>query len=189
VDKVADFTDDPVVDPTTAAPAIGVSQPKTLDDRREEARGDLARGLLWLLTFAVGGVMAFVGLGKIEGSVMSQSIFPSLVALAGTALGFYFGSGKASGDSGGGGGTATSPPKVTWIPDAGAGGGANGGGGNGGVGNSNGGAGGGANGGAAGEGNGGTGGAEKAAQGEQANGAVANGQAGEVNDKASGPPK
>lgn len=59
---------------------------------REQTRGDLARGLLWLLTFAVGGVLVFIGLGRLEGSVLAQSIFPSLIALAGTALGFYFGS-------------------------------------------------------------------------------------------------
>jgi len=28
----------------------------------------------------------------LEGSVITQSIFPSVIALAGTALGFYFGS-------------------------------------------------------------------------------------------------
>ena len=59
---------------------------------RENVRGDLARGLLYLLTFAIGGVLVFIGSGRLEGTVLTQSIFPSLIALAGTALGFYFGS-------------------------------------------------------------------------------------------------
>lgn len=108
-------------------------RPSAWEERREEARGDLARGLLWLLTFAIGGVLAFVGLGRLDGTVITQSIFPSLVALAGTALGFYFGSqsGKnsdsgaprplapAGGEDGAGGGAAGGPGG-----QAGAGGGA-----------------------------------------------------------------
>jgi hypothetical protein len=91
--------------PSSSAPAslgkpFSVSAPFNLDEVREAARGDLARGLLWLLTFAIGGVLAFVGLGRIDGTVITQSIFPSLVALAGTALGFYFGSSAKSSDSG-----------------------------------------------------------------------------------------
>ena len=88
-------------------PAVEVLAPFNLEERREEARGDLARGLLWLLTFAIGGVLVFVGLGRLDGTVITQSIFPSLVALAGTALGFYFGSqsGKNS-DSGSSGGNS-----------------------------------------------------------------------------------
>jgi hypothetical protein len=62
------------------------------NEAREQTRSDLARGLLWLLTFAVGGVLLFIGMGRLEGTVLAQSIFPSLIALAGTALGFYFGS-------------------------------------------------------------------------------------------------
>jgi hypothetical protein len=76
-----------------------VSKPFDPTENRETTRGDLARGLLWLLTFAIGGVLAFIGLGLLDGSVLTQSIFPSLVALSGTALGFYFGSQSApSGD-------------------------------------------------------------------------------------------
>ncbi len=72
---------------------VGVSiTPFNPDKNREETRGDLARGLLWLLTFTVGGLLVFVGVGRLEGSVLTQSVFPSLIALAGTALGFYFGS-------------------------------------------------------------------------------------------------
>ena len=72
--------------------AVDREQPFDPSRDREGTRGDLARGLLWLLTFAVGGVLAFIGLGRLEGTVLTQSIFPSLIALAGTALGFYFGS-------------------------------------------------------------------------------------------------
>jgi len=67
-------------------------KPYDSEETRENTRGDLARGLLWLLTLVVGGVLVFIGLGRLDGTVLTQSIFPSLVALAGTALGFYFGS-------------------------------------------------------------------------------------------------
>jgi Putative peptidoglycan binding domain len=86
-----DLTNEPPVD-TANAPPVVITPPFSLDQNREETRGDLARGLLYLLTFAIGGVLAFVGLGRLEGTVITQSVFPSLIALAGTALGFYFGS-------------------------------------------------------------------------------------------------
>lgn len=74
-------------------PVTGLeAKPYNSEETRENTRGDLARGLLWLLTLVVGGVLVFIGLGRLEGTVLTQSIFPSLVALAGTALGFYFGS-------------------------------------------------------------------------------------------------
>ena len=82
-------TETPVDQP---AASVSLTQPFSLDRNREETRGDLARGLLWLLTFVIGGVLGFVGLGRLEGTVITQSVFPSLIALAGTALGFYFGS-------------------------------------------------------------------------------------------------
>jgi hypothetical protein len=77
------------------------TKPYSQAETQENTRGDLARGLLWLLTFAIGGVLVFIGLGRLDGTVLTQSIFPSLVALAGTALGFYFGSqtAKESGPS------------------------------------------------------------------------------------------
>jgi hypothetical protein len=31
-------------------------------ETQENTRGDLARGLLWLLTFAIGGILVFIGL-------------------------------------------------------------------------------------------------------------------------------
>jgi hypothetical protein len=73
-------------------PPPSTSEPYNPERTRETARGDLARGLLLLLTLTIGGVLAFIGLGRLDGTVLTQSIFPSLVALAGTALGFYFGS-------------------------------------------------------------------------------------------------
>lgn len=90
--KNEDFTHE--VEPASppAQDAVVTTRPYSLDETRETTRGDLARGLLWLLTFAIGGVLAFIGLGRLDGTVLTQSIFPSLIALAGTALGFYFGS-------------------------------------------------------------------------------------------------
>lgn len=67
-------------------------KPFDLEENREGTRGDLARGLLSLLAFTIGGVLVFIGLGRLDGGVLTQSVFPSLIALAGTALGFYFGS-------------------------------------------------------------------------------------------------
>ncbi|HEX4606294.1 MAG TPA: hypothetical protein VH724_19995 [Candidatus Angelobacter sp.] len=80
-------------------PPVIATRPFNVDQNREETRGDLARGLLWLLTFAIGGVLVFIGLGRLEGSVLTQSVFPSLIALAGTALGFYFGSQTKNSDA------------------------------------------------------------------------------------------
>ena len=107
-DKHWDLTSDPAetapasAEANTLAPYFSpgpdresvVQVSESYDPRRDQegTRGDLARGLLWLLTFAIGGVLVFVGLGRLDGTVITQSIFPSLVALAGTALGFYFGS-------------------------------------------------------------------------------------------------
>jgi hypothetical protein len=65
---------------------------------REVIRSDLARGLLWLLTITIGAVIFFVGLGQVPSDVLTQSIFPSLVTLTGTALGFYFGAQTAKKD-------------------------------------------------------------------------------------------
>jgi hypothetical protein len=113
-DKHWDLTSDPAEAAAPTVPAstfanyspepdrealYGVSE--SYDPRRDQevTRGDLARGLLWLLTFAIGGVLVFVGLGRLDGSVITQSIFPSLIALAGTALGFYFGSQTGKADS------------------------------------------------------------------------------------------
>jgi hypothetical protein len=90
-----DLTDEPSsgADEAKALANAGVTiRPYSQEETRENTRGDLARGLLWLLTFAIGGVLAFIGLGRLDGTVLTQSIFPSLIALAGTALGFYFGS-------------------------------------------------------------------------------------------------
>jgi hypothetical protein len=90
-EKEEDFSKkDPVSPSGQGAPFV--EKPYDPEETRETTRGDLARGLLWLLTFAIGGVLVFIGLGRLEGTVLTQSIFPSLVALAGTALGFYFGS-------------------------------------------------------------------------------------------------
>jgi len=85
-----DLTQETLADKPAAS--VSLTPPFSLDRNREETRGDLARGLLWLLTFVIGGVLVFVALGRLDGTVITQSVFPSLIALAGTALGFYFGS-------------------------------------------------------------------------------------------------
>lgn len=97
--KVLDYSEDQPAGPPPPPP--DTSEKYNAEKTRENTRGDLARGLLLLLAFAVGGVIVFIGLGRLDGTVLTQSIFPSLVALAGTALGFYFGSqtAKESGSS------------------------------------------------------------------------------------------
>jgi len=97
--KVIDLTQhDPAPKKTdeTGAPAVPLIEVRARDPQ-EEVRGDLARGLLWLLTLTIGGMLLFVGTGKIESEVLTQSIFPSLVTLTGTALGFYFGAQSSKG--------------------------------------------------------------------------------------------
>lgn len=105
-----DFSTEPAV-PSTTPIAVTQPEPYSPDRSREETRGILARGLLWLLTFAVGGILAFIGFGRLEGSTLAQSIFPSLVALTGTALGFYFGSQVAVPPT-----PATSSPIIATAP-------------------------------------------------------------------------
>jgi len=84
--------------PAGAARASEISQfDYTPEQAREQTRGILSRQLLWILALIVGGVLFFVGSGRLEGTVLSQSIFPSLIALTGTALGFYFGAQTTSG--------------------------------------------------------------------------------------------
>jgi hypothetical protein len=87
-----DLTHEPESENAPKASSGVQTKPVDLDEIREGARGDLARGLLYLLTFAIGGVLVFIGTGRLDGTVLTQSVFPSLIALAGTALGFYFGS-------------------------------------------------------------------------------------------------
>lgn len=77
------------------------------DKVREETRSDLARIILYLLAFVIGGTLLFIGTGQLPATTLVQSIFPSLVTLAGTALGFYFGAqaareGAKTGDQSGG---------------------------------------------------------------------------------------
>jgi hypothetical protein len=98
------------------APAF-VTKPFDSEESRETTRGDLARGLLYLLTFAIGGVLVFIGSGRLEGTVLTQSVFPSLIALAGTALGFYFGSQSNNSASSGGKGS-DSPPGRSGLKSA-----------------------------------------------------------------------
>ncbi len=86
-------------------------------EAQEVTRGRLAVGLLWILAFTVGGMLLFVGLGVIDGEDLIQSVFPSLVTLTGTALGFYFGSRDATENTARGEGTLSGTP-----PAGGAGG-------------------------------------------------------------------
>jgi hypothetical protein len=85
---------------STVEPPLSSTIELRARDPQEEVRGDLARGLLWLLTLTIGGVLLFVGTGRIKNEVLTQSIFPSLVTLTGTALGFYFGA-QSNKDKGG----------------------------------------------------------------------------------------
>jgi len=64
---------------TGNAPRLRMSvetKPFNLEENREGTRGDLARGLLYLLTFSIGGVLVFIGTGRLDGTVLTQSVFP-----------------------------------------------------------------------------------------------------------------
>lgn len=82
--------------PVRADAAKATATPVERETAREAIRSDLARGLLWLLTITIGAVIVFVGLGQVSSDTLTQSIFPSLVTLTGTALGFYFGAQQAN---------------------------------------------------------------------------------------------
>lgn len=71
-----------------------------MDEAREGTRADLAKRLVWLLVVVVVAAMMFVGMGILEGAVVVQSVLPSIVALTGTALGFYFGTHAAEAKKG-----------------------------------------------------------------------------------------
>ena len=61
------------------------------DQAQDRTRENLAVGLVLLLALTVGGIIWYVGSGRLDGTSLVQSVFPSLVTLVGTALGFYFG--------------------------------------------------------------------------------------------------
>jgi hypothetical protein len=90
--EIKDLTTDPDEQLAVSRP---IDRPKQElydpSEDRELVRGHLARGLLWLLAFLIGGALWFIGMGRLDGGALTQSILPSVIALAGTALGFYFG--------------------------------------------------------------------------------------------------
>lgn len=86
-----DRSGNPITDGKTDERASWAASSYDPGPEREITRGALARGLLWLLSFVIGGILMFIAIGRLEGTVLTQSVFPSLIALAGTALGFYFG--------------------------------------------------------------------------------------------------
>jgi hypothetical protein len=100
----ADDIDDVVPAPSQAGGAgEGQASPfqrEPLDQRQETTRGLLGRALLLLLTGIVAAVFTFVGIGVIPPRYLVETIFPSVVTLVGTALGFYFGSRTAGGGGG-----------------------------------------------------------------------------------------
>ena len=81
-------------EPPSDSPFFGVSSYNP-EKHLQDTRSALAKALIWLISFTLGGALWFIGLGVLEGDALTQAIFPSLVALAGTALGFYFGSQSA----------------------------------------------------------------------------------------------
>lgn len=102
-----DFTEEPLgpENPPGTRGGPALIRDYSPDRRREETRTGLATGLLLLLGLTVGAIVFLIGVGRLDASALAQSIFPSLVALTGTALGFYFGSqstgGPPSGKPGG----------------------------------------------------------------------------------------
>jgi hypothetical protein len=60
-------------------------------------RGRLAAALVASLMLATVGIFALVWTGRLPGEVLIQGVFPSLVPLAGTSTGYYFGGQSRSG--------------------------------------------------------------------------------------------
>ena len=58
---------------------------------REWTRALIAGLLLLLLGITVGGILFAVYTGRLEGTSLTQAVFPAMVGLVGTAIGFYFG--------------------------------------------------------------------------------------------------
>jgi hypothetical protein len=102
--------------PITPSSPILVSEAKPYDPGkdREGTRAALARSLLLLLAFSIGGVLFFIGMGRLEGTVLTQSVFPQLITLVGTALGFYFGSQSGTNNNS----TAPMLPSTTVQPNS-----------------------------------------------------------------------
>ena len=65
--------------------------------RRETMRGWIALILVAAVVLSVLGAFVLVGTGRLPGEVLVQGVIPSLVGLAGTAIGYYFGSQERSG--------------------------------------------------------------------------------------------
>jgi hypothetical protein len=62
--------------------------------QREKMRGWLAGGLIGLVTLATIGIFLLVLTNRVDANALVQGVFPSLVALTGSAIGFYFGGGR-----------------------------------------------------------------------------------------------
>jgi hypothetical protein len=123
VEPVAGEVTPPDVDLTDEAVGGGVAPPVTItyDERpeREQARGVLALGLLGLLILTVVGVLFFIAFDKLDGTALTESVLPAVVALAGTALGFYFGQNTTTRDEDRGSGVVnvgSSTPPTTGPP-------------------------------------------------------------------------
>jgi hypothetical protein len=69
-------------------------RPWNPEPRREQMRGLLASALVLLLALTIGAAFSLEAAGLLSRTqidALLRPIFPSLVALTGTALGFYFG--------------------------------------------------------------------------------------------------
>jgi hypothetical protein len=103
--------DEGVQDPAEpiAEPATGAS----VELHRETTRGQLARGLMALLSVTVGAILLMAGLqmadildkGQVSIRDLGQVVLTPVVTLTGTALGFYFGAQTARGSALGAAGT------------------------------------------------------------------------------------
>lgn len=91
----------------------------SLDVHRETTRAQLAKWLMALLTLTVSTILLLAGLqmaglledrGRIQIGDLAQAVLTPVVTLAGTALGFYFGTQSVTGRDGNGGFPPPSPP-------------------------------------------------------------------------------
>jgi hypothetical protein len=67
---------------------------RSIPEMRELVRGWLAKGLVWLLILTVMSILILLATGRLT-AVQASLVLSPVVALTGTALGFYFGSEKS----------------------------------------------------------------------------------------------
>jgi len=81
-------------EPASSTLDVGHEVPSGEEARKtmqETTRSRIASALVLILAGLVGAVVFLVGLGRLDATAITQTVFPTLQTLVATALGFYFG--------------------------------------------------------------------------------------------------